>query len=169
MKLRVEVDGDEYLLEWNPSPADGEVCYSLAGSARREGKASVVEGVAGTYSVLLGENSFPVSVIAEGGEYVAELAGRRYRVTLTDARDRSAKLKKQTVSGPVELLAHMPGRVIKFLVQSGASVKSGESLVVVEAMKMQNEVKAPKDGVVSKVFATEGATVAAGEPLLRLD
>ena len=68
--------------------------------------------------------------------------------------------------GPLELRAQMPGKVIKILVAQGAAVQSGQGLIVVEAMKMQNEMKSPKDGVVSKIHAAEGATVAAGEILI---
>jgi biotin carboxyl carrier protein len=61
--------------------------------------------------------------------------------------------------------AQMPGKVIKVLVVSGATVEAGQGLVVVEAMKMQNEMKAPKSGRVARMHAREGATVTAGEPL----
>jgi pyruvate carboxylase subunit B len=60
----------------------------------------------------------------------------------------------------------MPGKVIKLLVGPGKSVKSGEGMIVVEAMKMQNEMKSPKDGVVSKILVAEGATVGPGETLI---
>jgi len=60
----------------------------------------------------------------------------------------------------------MPGKIIKLLVDVGASVEAGQGLIVVEAMKMQNEVKAPKTGVVTKILTAAGATVAAGETLI---
>ena len=59
----------------------------------------------------------------------------------------------------------MPGKVVRVLVAQGTEVEAGQGLVVVEAMKMQNEVKSPKRGVVQKMVATEGATVNAGEVL----
>ena len=67
--------------------------------------------------------------------------------------------------GPVEVRAQMPGKIIQVLVAPGDIVEAGQGLVVVEAMKMQNEMKAPKGGRVARVHAREGATVTAGEPL----
>jgi biotin carboxyl carrier protein len=60
----------------------------------------------------------------------------------------------------------MPGKIIKLLVEVGTNVEAGQGLIVVEAMKMQNEVKAPKGGVVTKILTTADATVAAGETLI---
>jgi biotin carboxyl carrier protein len=60
----------------------------------------------------------------------------------------------------------MPGKVIKLLVESGSTVRAGQGLIVVEAMKMQNEMKSPKDGRVSKIHVEEGATVGAGQALI---
>jgi biotin carboxyl carrier protein len=63
----------------------------------------------------------------------------------------------------------MPGKVVCVLVQEGEPVVPGQGLVVVEAMKMQNELKSPKTGVVTKIAARAGATVAAGEVLVTLE
>ena len=60
----------------------------------------------------------------------------------------------------------MPGKVVKLLVSKGDEVKAGAGLVVVEAMKMQNEMKASKDGRVTRIHVSEGSTVAPGETLL---
>ncbi len=63
----------------------------------------------------------------------------------------------------------MPGKVIKMLVKHGAAVTVGQGVIIVEAMKMQNEMKSPKDGIVLKIHAAEGSTVAAGETLLVIE
>jgi biotin carboxyl carrier protein len=63
----------------------------------------------------------------------------------------------------------MPGKVIKLLVEQGARVESGQGVIIVEAMKMQNEMKAMKTGVVQKIHTDEGATVAAGEVLMIIE
>jgi biotin carboxyl carrier protein len=60
----------------------------------------------------------------------------------------------------------MPGKIIKLLAVEGSDVMAGQGLIVVEAMKMQNEVKAPKDGKLARIHVVEGATVSAGDPLL---
>jgi biotin carboxyl carrier protein len=60
----------------------------------------------------------------------------------------------------------MPGKVIKLLAEKGAAVQAGQGLIVVEAMKMQNEMRSPRDGVVAKINVAEGATVVAGQALI---
>ena len=59
----------------------------------------------------------------------------------------------------------MPGKLVRVLVEVGAEVKQGEGILIVEAMKMQNEMKSPKDGVVKEISFAEGATVNAGDVL----
>jgi len=60
----------------------------------------------------------------------------------------------------------MPGKVVRLLVKAGDAVEAGQGLLVVEAMKMQNEIRSPKSGKIEKLFATEGQAVNAGEVLL---
>jgi len=62
----------------------------------------------------------------------------------------------------------MPGKILRILVKEGESVKTGQGLVVLEAMKMENEIPAPKDGVVKKILIKEGDTVDTGQPLIEL-
>jgi biotin carboxyl carrier protein len=59
----------------------------------------------------------------------------------------------------------MPGKVVRILLEAGANVEAGQGVVVVEAMKMQNELKSPRDGVIVSIDVTEGSTVNAGEVL----
>ena len=63
----------------------------------------------------------------------------------------------------------MPGRVVKVEVRAGETVAAGQGLVVVEAMKMQNEIKSPKAGSVTAVYVEEGGSVAAGEPMVVIE
>lgn len=67
--------------------------------------------------------------------------------------------------GIVEIKTAMPGKLVRILVEEGSEIKSGEGVLVVEAMKMQNEMKSPKDGIVKEIRFDEGATVNAGEIL----
>ena len=69
-------------------------------------------------------------------------------------------------AGTQQVLAPMPGKVVKVLVKAGDAVKARQGLVVVEAMKMENELRSPKDGRVSDVLVAEGASVEAGRPLV---
>ncbi len=164
MKLRVTIDGEETLLDFERKAE--ERAYRITGAINQAGTASLVEIVPGVFSIVLGRRSHTVYVIPRGDEWEVWAGGQQHVISAADVRDRSARLKKQSVAGPMELRAQMPGKVIKLLVEQGAQVQTGQSLIVVEAMKMQNEMKSPKDGVVAKIHATEGATVAAGERLI---
>jgi biotin carboxyl carrier protein len=67
--------------------------------------------------------------------------------------------------GASEIKTAMPGKLVRVLVEVGAEIKKGEPVLVVEAMKMQNEMKSPKDGIVKEIRFAEGATVNAGDVL----
>jgi biotin carboxyl carrier protein len=73
------------------------------------------------------------------------------------------------VEGRVILTAPMPGKVVRVLVKQGQTVEEGQGLVVVEAMKMENELKSPKAGTVTEVFAREGLAVEANAKLLTVE
>jgi biotin carboxyl carrier protein len=165
LKLRIDVDGEAHFLEIDA--ADDQTRYSLQAL---QGEASVVESMPGVFSVLIGDRSFLVNVAPGGAASGADFevwasAEQRYAISLADLRDRSGRREKASGNGPVEVRAHMPGKIIKVLVGPGASVEAGEGLIVEEAMKMQNEMKAPKSGRVVRIHVKEGATVTAGEPL----
>ena len=91
----------------------------------------------------------------------------RYAVELRDPRSlHSRRAAAGTLEGKKKIVAPMPGKVVRVLVKEGAEVEAGQGVVVVEAMKMQNELKSPKQGTVQKVIAVEGANVNAGDVLL---
>lgn len=90
-----------------------------------------------------------------------------YRVTLFDPRRlRSGQSAGTQASGLAKVVASMPGKVVRVLVEAGAQVEAGDGLIVIEAMKMQNELKSPKMGIVVEVRAQSGATVNAGDVLV---
>jgi biotin carboxyl carrier protein len=173
LKLRVKVDGEDYTLDLTRNSTASEYRLSVRqtgaggqGIRNSSGTASIAEVMPGVFSVLLGHRSFTAYVVPNVKNLEVWTGGERHVLSITDARDRSSKNKKAHAAGPMELRAQMPGKVIKLLVQLGAAVQAGQGLIVVEAMKMQNEMKSLKDGIVSKIPAVEGATVAAGELLI---
>ncbi|MGA9640304.1 MAG: biotin/lipoyl-containing protein [Terriglobales bacterium] len=90
----------------------------------------------------------------------------RFPVEVRDPRSlRARQGGAQDEKGPRKIVAPMPGRVVRLLVAEGAEVEAGQGIVVVEAMKMQNEIKSPKKGMVKKITASEGAAVNSGDVL----
>jgi biotin carboxyl carrier protein len=89
-----------------------------------------------------------------------------FAVELRDPRSlRSRQKAAGDETGPRGIVAPMPGRVVRLLVAENSDVEAGQGIVVVEAMKMQNEIKSPKKGVVKKILATPGAAVNPGDVL----
>ena len=107
----------------------------------------------------------------ESGVTVDVMIGAAHHaVTLVDPkRLRSALGAGAHGDGAAKISAPMPGKVVRVLVEAGQQVQAGEGIVVVEAMKMQNEMKAPKAGVVISLNATPGATVNAGDVLAEIE
>ena len=90
----------------------------------------------------------------------------RYAVALTDPkRLRGMAASGIHADGAARILAPMPGKVVRVLVEQGAHVEAGAGMIVVEAMKMQNEMKAPKAGVVTALNVSVGTTVNGGDVL----
>ena len=104
---------------------------------------------------------------AVSGETVDVFVGpRQYAVALTDPkRLRSTAAAGIHADGAARIIAPMPGKVVRVMIEQGAQVEAGAGVIVVEAMKMQNEMKAPKAGVVVTLNATVGATVNGGDVL----
>jgi biotin carboxyl carrier protein len=104
-----------------------------------------------------------------GGELHICVGNRRYIAEVRDPR--SLRGRKRTVDdqGPKKLTAPMPGKIVRILVSEGAEIDAGEGVLVVEAMKMQNEIKSPKKGKIQKLLARQGAAVNAGDVLAIVD
>lgn len=131
------------------------------------GEAGVIEVAPNTYSVLLSAEVFEVRVAPQSGGVLALQAGtHEFTGEIADPRAWSGRRHGALeAEGRQQVFAPMPGKVIRVLVEAGAAVEAGQGLLVVEAMKMQNEIRSPKSGVVGQVLVKEGATVNAGEPL----
>lgn len=164
MRFTVTVDDREYILDFEPGGEKAH--YHLKGEIESSGSISIEEVAPGVFSVLLDSRSFTVHVAPNGSGLEAWTGTRRRAIALSDMRDRSARSKSTGAAGPLQVKAQMPGKVIKLLVSAGEKVETGQGLVVVEAMKMQNEMRSRKTGIVAKILVREGATVAAGEILM---
>jgi len=122
----------------------------------------------GVYSALAGGRSYQLRIAHVNGTHAVDVAGRRLIVDATDPH-RAAPRRRGGRAGRQNITAAMPGKVIRVLVNTGDVLEAGQGVVVVEAMKMQNEVKASGAGRVVAVRAVAGATVAAGDVLITMD
>jgi biotin carboxyl carrier protein len=129
----------------------------------REG-IDIIEVEPGTYSVIYRGRS--VSVVRDGAAYV--MNGVRLPMPV-DPRDWSAQMAGADAGGPQKIASQMPGRVVRLLVALDEEVAAGQGVIVVEAMKMQNEMKAARAGRVAAIHVKEGDPAAAGEVLVTIE
>ncbi len=123
--------------------------------------------------LTVGDTTHRVLVRSGGapGRYTLSLGGYRFEVEALDERARAIREMTQAVaapSGPKPLKAPMPGLIVRVLVAPGDTVAAGQGLVVMEAMKMENELRAPAAGTVRAVTATPGTAVEKGAVLIEL-
>ena len=114
-------------------------------------------------SLLISGASFEVRREAGGAIFVG---AKRYDVSVDDPRSWQGRRRRELAhSGPQRITASMPGKIVRILAQEGDDLQAGQGIVVVEAMKMQNEIKSPRSGKLQKVLVREGANVNPGEVL----
>ena len=131
---------------------------------------NVVATQAGTLSILIDGKSFEVKqeVTTAGTNIV--LGSQRFAVMVRDPRSlRSRGTADAGSQGPRKIKAPMPGKVVRIMVDVGSAVEAGQAVIVIEAMKMQNELKSPKAGVLKKLSIAEGAAVEAGQILAEIE
>jgi biotin carboxyl carrier protein len=160
VKLNLVINGSEAEAEiLSPAPA----CrFRFEG---REQVADVEIPEQGIYSVLLDGRSYDASVERTERALIVTVDGYRFEIEVSDPRRWSRGSGRAESGGRETLAAPMPGKVVRVLVAAGDVVGPGQGIIVVEAMKMQNEIKASRLGRVLAIHAKEGATVAAGEAL----
>jgi len=178
MRFNVKVDGKEHKVQTVGEPGtvvlDGE---KFEGTVDRPAKNQRI--------ITIGKHRYEVKVV-EGevseGRFCLELKGERIPVDLSQIemrtvgaptgdkkRDRAkakAKTKGDTVIG---IRAPMPGKVVEVFVEPGEEVESGDVVLILEAMKMENELRSPKKATVSSVNVKPGDTVASNQLLVALD
>jgi biotin carboxyl carrier protein len=117
-------------------------------------------------SMLVGNQSYEVKRDLSSTELQVIVDEERFTADVRDPRSLKARRAKAGASeGPKKITAPMPGKVVRIISPEGTAVEAGQGVIVIEAMKMQNELKSPKKGVVKKIMAAEGATVNAGDAL----
>ena len=102
----------------------------------------------------------------QNAPFSVNLGNHQFEIKIADPkRLRGSGSLDADADGIAEIKTAMPGKVVRILVEQGAEIAAGDGVLVVEAMKMQNEMKSPKDGIVKEIRAEEGATVNAGDIL----
>jgi biotin carboxyl carrier protein len=162
VKCEIVIDGKTASIE-----ASGERFeYQREGGTAIEREYSAAQAGDGTWSILIDGRSYAVAVLGAGE---VSVNGRVFHVEVFDPRELRGRRSAADNTGPQAVTAPMPGRVIRVLVEAGQEVAAGEGLIVVEAMKMQNEMKAPRAGRVAAVKTAAGVTVSAGDVLLVIE
>jgi biotin carboxyl carrier protein len=127
----------------------------------------------GHYSILIGGRSYEARVAtATNGQpdsWVVTIAEYDFHVEVRDPRTRRFAGQAVAHEGPLDVLAPMPGKIVSVLVERDQEVAQDQGLVVIEAMKMQNELRAPRAGRITQVHVKEGTGIESGARLLRLE
>jgi len=136
----------------------------------RELPLDVVSAQDGMLSLLLQGKSYEVKQETVAAETNVVVGQERFSASVRDPRSfRSRRRLSASEQGVMKIKAPMPGKVVRILAPAGSQVEMGQSVLVIEAMKMQNELKAPKTGVVKKINVEEGAAVDAGQALAEVE
>ena len=162
MKLHANVGDDQQDIEIS---RDGETVAAKIGD--REYSLEVSQPEPGVFAIRNGTSLTEAFVSKDpSGISHVTVRGREFEIELSDPkRLRGSGSDAEHAGGSAEIKTAMPGKIVRVLVEVGTAVSKGDGVIVVEAMKMQNEMKAPKDGIVKELRAAEGATVNAGEIL----
>jgi len=161
MVYNVTIDGTEHRLELETA-AGGWRCR-LDG---REVEINAVLARPDFLSVIMEGKAYPIKRERVEADWRIWIGDQSYTAEVRDPRSlRGRKQRPDHGQGARQLVAPMPGKVVRFLVGENSAVEAGQGIVVVEAMKMQNEIKSPKKGIVLKLAVPEGAAVNAGDVL----
>ena len=156
---------------WAVTVDGRQLHVDLAASKGRWSLLVGADGPGGSPAEAVRYRSHEIAIEARGpGAQVVHVDGQPVAVRIADARALFARRRHESSSaaGPARVTAPMPGRVVKVLVRPDEAVAAGQPLVVVEAMKMENELRAPRSGTVGEIRVSEGASIEANTVLLVL-
>jgi biotin carboxyl carrier protein len=156
----ITIDGKNYRLELS--------LVNERWSCRLDGKDLEIDAVlvrSDVLSLRVGNSAYEIKSERVANDLHLWVGTRRFAVEVRDPRSLRGRTRAGSDRGPKKITAPMPGKVLRLLVREGEAVESGSGIAVVEAMKMQNEIKSPKKGIVEKILVGEGAAVNAGDVL----
>jgi acetyl/propionyl-CoA carboxylase alpha subunit len=160
MTYDIAIDGKNYRLDLNRQEGGW--------SCRLDGREVEVDAVLARPDVLslrIGNQAYEVKCERVGGDLHLWVGSMRFAAEVRDPRSLRGRVRAVDDHGPKKLTAPMPGKIVRVLVSQGDEVETGAGVLVVEAMKMQNEIKSPKKGTIQKILVSEGAAVNAGDVL----
>lgn len=164
MKYATTINDHTYVIEIN---RDGEITID---GATVPVDLCAIDDV--TYSLLLSNKSYEALVEVAGNDLSVLLNGRLYGAQVLDERARRARAQavggSASHSGDVTIKSPMPGLIVAVPVSEGQAVKKGQTMVVLESMKMENELKAPRDGTVTAIKVAPRQSVEQHQPLVVL-
>jgi biotin carboxyl carrier protein len=159
MKLEITLQGHQHTVELT-HPGE-RPRWKIDG---RELEADALEISPGVYSVIVDGKSFEVQVEGGGTGLCVVANGYEYSAVIQNPRERKRnRAGAGEAQGRQNIVAPMAGKIVRTLVQVGDQVQSGQGLAIIEAMKMQNEVRSPKSGTVERLGVVEGQTVNPGD------
>lgn len=156
----ITIDGKNHRLELNHMEG--------LWSCRLDGREVEVDAVLARPDVLslrIGNLAYEVKRELVAGEMHLWVGSERFAAEVRDPRSMRGRVRVVDDHGPKKLTAPMPGKIVRVLLSQGDQVDPGAGVLVMEAMKMQNEIKSPKKGKIQKILVSEGATVNAGDVL----
>ncbi len=163
MIYNVSIDGTVFRLDLDLDRTAGHWRCRIDG---REVAIDAVSTQPDVLSLLIEGKAYQIRRERLPSEIRIWVGDQSYSAEVSDPRSlRNRKSRADGGKGPRQLVAPMPGKVVRFLVGENSPVEAGQGVVVVEAMKMQNEIKSPKKGIVLKLAVAEGAAVNAGDVL----
>src|SRR5271166_2434931 len=160
MLYDVTIDGKNYRLELNR--ADGRWFCRLDG---RDLEVDAILARPDVLSLRIGTLAYEVKSERVANDLHLWVGSTRFAAEVRDPRSLRGRARAGDDHGPRKIAAPMPGKVVRLLVREGAEVEPGAGVAVVEAMKMQNEIKSPKKGTIQKILVNEGAAVNSGDVL----
>jgi biotin carboxyl carrier protein len=161
MLYDITIDGKSYRLDLNRA-GERWMC-------RLNGHEVEIDAVLARPAVLslrIGNRAYEVKSERVSNDLHLWVGSTRFAAEVRDPRSLRGRSRAQDDRGPRKIVAPMPGKVVRLLVRERDEVEAGAGVVVVEAMKMQNEIKSPKKGTVEKILVAEGTAVNPGDVLL---
>ncbi|MFQ5340299.1 MAG: biotin/lipoyl-containing protein [Anaerolineae bacterium] len=164
MKYIATIDGQDFTID-----IDRDERISLEGTP-----VSIdLESIDGRslFSLILDRASYEVFTERHEGRYFVTIDGDRYEVRVEDERIKQLRElsgAKREEAGELRIAAPMPGLVVNVIVEEGQQVSVGDGVVILEAMKMENEIRAPSAGIVESIRVSAGQTVNQGDVMVEL-